>query len=214
MWNFWWLLFFEKCAFHQSKTLYRNQLKLSSLFTRDEILEYKLLQILLKNLGSVLYSSIRCMSGFPSLVNILSGVLSNPIKKNNSSLLARALKSTQYGNVAMKKLRVWSESMRRVATQKYQNPIYQMVSEVEKGGKNRENYSPAGLSWRSHAATKKKIAKFQKVSAEFILHPQQECEYVSMSRTSIRAGVTPAFSTPSSSPSERLKCERKETPNI
>lgn len=43
-----------------------------------------------------------------------------------------------------------------------------MVSEVGKGGKNIEKYSPAGLSRRSLAAKKKKIAKFQ-VSAEFIL---------------------------------------------
>lgn len=107
------------------------------------------------------------MSGFPSLVNILSGMLSNPIKKNNSSLLAWALESTEYRNVGMKKLRVWSKSMTGVAMQKYQNPIYQMVS--EKGGKNMEKNSPAGLSWRSHAAKKKKIAKFQKVIAEFIL---------------------------------------------
>lgn len=56
-----------------------------------------------------------------------------------------------------------------VAMQKYQNLIYQMASEVEKGGKNMEKYSPAGLSWRSHAAKKRKIAKFQKVSPEFIL---------------------------------------------
>lgn len=107
------------------------------------------------------------MSGFPSLVNILSGMFSNPIKKNNFSLLAWALESTEYRNVGMKKLRVWSKSMTGVATQKYQNPIYQMVS--EKGEKNMEKYSPAGLSWRSHAAKKKKIAKFQKVIAEFIL---------------------------------------------
>lgn len=79
---------FGKCLFHQLKTLCRNQLKLSALFTRDEILAYKPLQTLLKNLGPVLSSSIRFTSGFPSLVNILSGVLSNPIKKNKSSLLA------------------------------------------------------------------------------------------------------------------------------
>lgn len=198
MWNFWWLLFFGKCPFHQSKTLCRNQLKLSALFTRDEILEYKPLQTLLKKLGPVLYSSVRFMSGFPSLVNILSGVLSNPIKKkNNSSLLAWALESTEYGNVGIKKLRVWSESMRGVATQKYQIPIYQMVSEVEKGGKNREKYSPVGLSWRPHAAAKKKIAKFQKVSAEFVLflpiemwiHVHGQGMY-----TYIGAGVMPVFS--------------------
>ena len=155
------------------------------------------------------------MSGFPSLVNILSGMLSNPVKKSNSSLLAWALESNEYGNVGMKKLRVWSESMRGVAMQKYQNPIYQMVSEVEKGGKNREKYSPAGLSWRSHAAAKKKTAKFQKVSADFILFLPIEmwvCVHSQGIYTYIRAGVMPILSTLSSSSSEKLKCESKNPP--
>lgn len=104
MWKLWWLLFFGKCPFHQSQTLCRNQLNLIALFTRDEILAYKPLQTLLKNLGPVLSSCIRFMSGFPSLVNILSGVLSNPIKKNNSSLLAWALENK--GMLEWKKLRV------------------------------------------------------------------------------------------------------------
>lgn len=173
MWNPWWQVFFGKCPFHNPNILCRNQLKFNALFTRDEILAYKLLQTLLNNLGPVLSLSVRFTSGFPSLVNILSGVLSNPIKKkkkNNSSPFAWALESTEHGDVGMKKLRARSKSMRGVAMQKFQNPIYQMVSEVEKEGKEkREKYSPTGFSWRSHAAANKKIAKFQRISAEFIL---------------------------------------------
>lgn len=108
--------------------------------------------------------------------------------------------------------RVWEEWLRK----KYQNPIYQMVSEVEKGGKNREKYSPVEPSWRSHAAAKKKIAKFQ-VSAEFTLFLPIEMwrrVHGQGMYTYIRAGVRPVFSTPSSSSSERLKCESKKPPTL
>lgn len=50
----------------------------------------------------------------------------------------------EHGNVRMKKLRVYTESMRRVATQNYQNSIYQMVSEVEKEGRRIGKNIPQG----------------------------------------------------------------------
>lgn len=88
-----------------------------------------------------------------------------------------------------------------------------MVSEVGKGGKNMEKYSPEGLSRRSHAAKKKKIAKFQ-VSAEFIVFlPIEMCP--GAGHLHLEQVLMPVFSAPTSSSLERLKCEsKKKSPNL
>lgn len=109
----------------------------------------------------------------------------------------------EQGNVGMKKTESINWEYEKSGHAKL--PKFNLPDGIRsrKGGKeNREKYSPGKFSWRSHAVDKK-IAKFQKVSAEFVLFLPIEkwvCVHGQGMYTYTRAGVTMVFSK-SSTPS-------------